>query len=176
MRSEPTQGRPRSFALIEVVIATGIFVAGIAVVLGLLSGLSVRAREHRDLFVVRHLPGALSSELKRVAAGDFDAFAAALPVAAASPIDGLAFVADQNGAVVQSRDYSPPESGLLAESDRYFLIECWRFPGGALQYDPTRALLALQVRVSWPYRLPGSTGPAIGNLDHHVTFVCSVVR
>jgi hypothetical protein len=68
-----------------------------------------------------------------------------------APLDGgLAFVATRDGDRLQSRDYHAPTVGRIAEEKRYFLVECWRFPDGALRFEAGQPSLALAVRVSWP--------------------------
>ena len=49
----------------------------------------------------------------------------------------------------------PAGSGGIANDDRYFLVELWRFPQPPLNYDAASAVLPLYVRISWPHRIPG---------------------
>jgi hypothetical protein len=145
-----------SFSLVEVIIAVGLFAASVPVILTLLPALARQGASARDSLAAQQLPGALQVELSRLSASGFDALAAQIPIMNGSLNSGLAFVADRETARLHSRDYLPPSDGILTQGEQYFLIECWRFPGGPLQFEAPAGSLALAVRVSWPYRLPGA--------------------
>jgi len=166
----------RGFSLIEVVIAVGIFAIGIAVVLALLPSLVRQGAESGDRLVAQRLPDAVQAELSRLSAAGFDALAAEAPVMGTPLDNGLVLVASRDGARVQSRDYRPPASGRLADTDQYFLVECWRFPDGALRYDGAQSSLALAVRVSWPYRVPGTLAPTAPAARYDLMFTVSLNR
>lgn len=170
------RARKRAFSLIEVVIAVGIFAIGITVVLALLPSLVRQGTESGDRLVAQRLPDAVHAELQRLSLAGFDALAAQTPVMG-TPLDhGLALVAARDGVRLHSRDYRAPLSGRIADNDQYFLVECWRFPDGALRYDGAQSTLALTVRVSWPYRVPGAAAPTDPASRHDLMFTVSLNR
>lgn len=149
----------RAFSLIEVIIAVGLFATSVTVIIALLPSLARQGGASADLLAVQRLPDALQVELSRLGAAGFDTLAAQVPVMS-GPLDGgLAFVADHDAARLHSRDFQPPVTGQLPESEQYFLVECWRFPDEPLRFESQKAFLALTVRISWPYRLPGAASP-----------------
>lgn len=176
MRERVHRLRRTGFSLIEVIVAVALFAGAVVTILALLPGLTARGTETNDRLIAQQLPDALQAELRRLAAPGFDALAARAPVMGMPPMNGLAFVATRDGARLQARDYLPPSSGRMAESEQYFLVECWRFPEGALQFDAAQSNLALAVRVSWPHRQPGSTAPVAAELRHELMFTMSVNR
>lgn len=167
--------RPRAFSLIEVIIAVAIFAGSITVIIGLLTSLSRQTAESADLLAAQRLPEAVRVELTRLAASGFDSLAAQAPVMV-TPLDGgLALVAAREASQAQSLGYLPPAS-LLPANDHYFLVECWRFPAEPLSFSGPKAFLALHVRVSWPYRVPGSSTPVPIADRSQVTFTVSLNR
>ena len=166
----------RAFSLIEVIVAVALFAGAVSVILALLPALTRRGTETADRLVAQRLPDALRPELQRLAVSGFDALAAQAPIMGMPPVNGLAFVAPRDGARLHSRDYLPPANGRIAENDAYFLIECWQFPDGPLRFDPAQSALALAVRVSWPYRQPGSTAPTAAEQRHELMFTMGVNR
>jgi Flp pilus assembly protein TadB len=165
-----------AFSLVEVIIATGLFAASVTVIIALLPGLARQGGESVDLLAARRSPCALKVELLRLGASGFDALAAQAPTMSAPLTGGLAFVADQQTVRLHSRDYLPPASGQLTEAEQYFLVECWRFPDEPLRFDNQKDVLALAVRVSWPYRLPGSSAPTAETVRSRLTFTVSLNR
>ena len=151
--------RARAFSLIEVIIAVALFATSVIVIIALLPSLARQSAESMDLLAAQRLPDALKVELTRLAASNYDGLAGEIPVMPAPLTGGLAFVADREAARLQSRDYLMPTSGQLIGSEQYFLVECWRFPDEPLRFDNQKGFLALAVRVSWPYRLPGTSAP-----------------
>lgn len=149
----------RAFSLVEVIIAVGLFATSVTVMIALLPSLARQSAESSALLAAQRLPDALKVELTRLARTNFDALAGQVPVMSAPLTGGLGFVADRDAARLQSRDYLPPATGQLAESEQHFLVECWRFPDEPLRFDNQKGFLALVVRVSWPYRLPGTSAP-----------------
>jgi hypothetical protein len=149
--------RARAFSLIEVITAVALFATSVTVIIALLPSLARQSGESMDLLAAQRLPDALKVELTRLAAANFDSLAGEVPVMPAPLAGGLAFVADRDAARLQSRDYLAPAAGQLTESEQYFLVECWRFPEEPLRFDNQKGFLALAVRISWPYRLPGSS-------------------
>src|SRR6478735_1425880 len=148
----------RSFSLLEVIIAVAVFAVSVSAILALLLPLSRLGAQSADRLTAQRLPDALKVELRRLSSGGFDVLAAEVPTMDAPLTHGLAFVAVRDGSWLHSRDYLPPASDRIADEDRYFLVECWRFPDGALRYEAGQASLALVVRVSWPTGESASTG------------------
>lgn len=144
------------FSLIEVILAVGIFALTVPTTLALLAALGRQGAMSAEVRVAQRLPGSVQLELARLAKADFESLAAATPVMTSTPEPGLALVATRDGSRLHSSAYLPPESAL-AVADQYFLIECWRFGEGPLQFDTEKAYLALYVRASWPYRLADGT-------------------
>ena len=132
--------------------------------------------ESSDRLVAQRLPDAVQVELNRLALAGFDALAAETPVMGTPLNNGLAFVETHDGARLQSLSYRPPATGRIADDEQYFLVECWRFPDGALRYDGAQSSLALAVRVSWPYRVPGASAPTAPASRHDLMFTVSINR
>jgi hypothetical protein len=165
------------FSLIEVVLATGIFAVAVTVMLALLPSLTRQNTEAADALVAHRLPDSVRVELQRLAANDFSALAATIPIMAAPLDNGLLFVASRDGARLHSADYLPPADNLLLPPEqRYFAIEVWQFSQGALQYDATAPVLAVGVRVSWPCYNPGSPAPTPLADRSQFTFVITLRR
>ena len=149
----------RGFSLIEVIIAVGIFAAAVAVMLGLLPSLTRQAAASADTMTVLRLPDVVRTELQRVAtAGGFDALAGQTkPMATPLPAT-LNLAASRDATRVQSLGYQLPSSAdQIVQSEQYFMVEVWSFNQAPLAFDPGGAVLALHVRVTWPYFTPGST-------------------
>lgn len=145
----------RGFSLVETIVAIGIFAIAITIVLGLMPSLARTATESVDALVAQQLPSALEVELRRLCAGsDFNTVAASIPIMTAPLENGTALVAARTGDRVVLRSES---ASVLAAGSEYFLLELWRFPTAPLAYDASGAVLAMHVRVSWPYQLPGAS-------------------
>lgn len=167
--------RSRAFSLLEVIIAVGLFAGSITVIIGLLSTLSRRAADSADVLAAQRLPEAVKLELTRLAAGGFDGLAAQIPPMVAPLEGGLALVAAREAAQVQSLDVLPPAT-LIPAGEQYFLVECWRFSAEPLAFNNAKAFLALQVRVSWPYRVPGASVPVPLPDRNQLAFTVSLNR
>ena len=140
-----------AFSLLEVVIAVGIFATAVVTLLALLPATLRESADSLDTQIALRLPGAIETELRRlVAAQGFDALAARIPVMNATPDHGELLVAI--GATHQGDDVRRLAAGESPVRDQYFLIELQRFGPGPLAYEAAGAVLALNVRVSWPYR------------------------
>ena len=148
----------RGFSLIEVGLATGIFALGVTVILGLLPALTRQSAVSTDVLAALRLPDAIRVELQRVAAaGGLDALASETKPLTAPWPDTLTLVATRDGSQVHTLNYqSPPADGRIEEDRQYFLIEACRFAQSPLGFDASAPTLALHLRVSWPYRPPGS--------------------
>lgn len=168
----------RAFSLVEVVIAVGLFATAVAVVLALLPALVGQTAAAGESLVAQRLPDPLRLELQRLAtSGGFNALAARAPLAATPLSGGLAFVASRDGARLHALDYLPPTAAeTLPEADQFFLIEVWKFPSAPLAYDPNGAVLPLMVRVSWPYRTPGSVVVVTASSRSQLTFNTALLR
>jgi hypothetical protein len=148
----------KSFSLLEVVIATGIFAAAVTVLLAFLPALTRRGAGASDTLAALRLPDAIRGELQRiVSAGGLDNLAVqTAPIATPLPAT-LTMVAARDSTLVQSLDYLPPLGDEHLALDRqFYLVEVWRFNAAPLAYDAGGAVLALHVRVSWPHFTPGS--------------------
>ena len=166
----------RAFSLIEVIIAVGVFAGAVAVIIGLVSSLSRQAADSSDALAAQRLPEPLKVELSRVAATGFDNLAAQAPLMAAPLAGGFALVAPRDATRVQSLTYLPPATGQIPAAEQYYLVECWRFPAEPLSFNGQKAFLALCVRVSWPYRIPGVTAPVLLADRSQLTFTVSLNR
>lgn len=146
--------RVRAFSLIEVVIATGLAAGAVLVIIGLLGRQSRQVRDADDQIVAAQLADGIRVELMRLARQQgFDALAAAIPVMSGAADEGLLLVADRAGTGLK-----PLLPGDPAGGGRYFLAEIRRYPDGPLAYDPAGAVLAVAVRITWPYQPePGAT-------------------
>lgn len=157
-------------------MAVALFAGTVAVILALLPGLVRQGTENEDRLVAQQLAEPLRVELKRLAAGGFDALAGRVPIMGQPPVSGLAFVAPREGSRLHSRDYLPPGTGRIAEDEQYFLVECWRLPNGPLAFDAAQSSLALAVRVSWPHRQPGASAPTPVDARHELMFATGINR
>jgi type II secretory pathway pseudopilin PulG len=168
----------RAFSLIEVIIAVGVFALSVVVILAMLPSLSRSATDSADALVAQSLADSVRVELTRLATnGGFDALANRLPEMSAPLADGLDFVAARDDRRLHSVDYlPPPAAGQLPEAARYFRVEAWRFNQPPLRYDPASAVLAVYVRVSWPYQIPGAAAATPLSARSQLTFVVSLSR
>lgn len=146
------------FSLIEVVMAIGLVAGGVAVVLAMLSGIARQSSDSKELQVALGLSDAVRVQLELERASlDFSSLVAAIPVMAADQTVGRQYVVERNG--TNLRLLTGSESPAR---DQYFLIVVRRFNSGALVYDTTAPYVALNVVVTWPYRVlaPGELLPA----------------
>jgi len=165
----------RGFTLLEVIIAVGLFVSAVTVVIGLMAGLSRQGADANDVLAAQRLPEPLKLELARLASSGLDSLADRVPVMASPLAGGLALAGARDAARVDSLEYLPVADPIPA-GEQYYLVECWKFPSEPLRFDGQKAFLALYVRVSWPYRLPGATAPTAPADRSHVTFTLSLNR
>ncbi|WP_438483092.1 prepilin-type N-terminal cleavage/methylation domain-containing protein [Oleiharenicola lentus] len=170
--------KTRAFSLIEVVLAVGIFAVAVVAVLAMLPALTRQSIEAEDSLVAQRLPDSIRVELQRlVAVGGFDALATHVPIMAAPLIGGFEIVGNRDGSRVHAQTHLVPASSLtIPDAERYFLIEAWRFNSGTLAYDSAAAMIALEVRVSWPYRVPDSTTSTDLKDRQQISFTVSVLR
>jgi hypothetical protein len=150
-------------------------VTAVTVVIGLLAGLSREGTDSHDVLTAQQLPEPLKVELARLASSGLDGLADRVPVMASPLAGGLPFAAARGAARVDSLEYLPV-SDLIPSADQYYLVECWKFPSEPLRFDGQKAFLALYVRVSWPYRLPGAPAPTALADRRQVTFTLSLNR
>jgi hypothetical protein len=167
---------PTGFSLLEVVLAIGVFAIALLPVLGLLPGLARQGAVSTDALVAARLPDALRVELQRLATGGFDSLATTIPAMDASLASGFAMVATRDGSRLHAVGLPPPGEAPITGQEQYFLVECWRFPEEPLGYAPDCAVLAVQVRVSWPYRQPGLGVPVAISNREVLMFPASVRR
>lgn len=170
-RSRATRG----FSLLEVIIAVGLFATAVTVVIGLIAGHSRQGAEANDVLAAQRLPEPLRVELSRLAATGLDGLAGRVPVMASPLTSGLAFTSVRDAARVASLEYQPSPDPIPAP-EQYYLMECWKFSTEPLRFDGQKAFLALYVRVSWPYRLPGAAAPTALADRSQVSFTLSLNR
>ncbi len=174
-----TRRSPKAFSLVEVIIAVGVFAAGVGAVVMLLSSLTRAAGESVEHHTAQQLTDALRVELTRVAGVEgFDSLAGSLPEIGAPLPAGRQFVATRDGLVLHSVDQVPSQ-GQIAESEQFFLIECWKYSTEPLRPSGTKAFLATYVRVSWPYRsgAPAGGGAIVPESSRsQLTFNCAINR
>lgn len=140
--------RAPAFSLIEVVVALAVLTTGVVVILSLLPGLIRRQAEAREVHVALQLPGSITAGLRQIGTGHLPGIAARLADLGADAGGSLRLVAARDGTDV--RELSDAET---PRRDQYFLVELYRFPAGSpLAFDPGKAALPIQVRVTWPYR------------------------
>lgn len=176
MQSNSTKS---AFSLVEVIIAVGVFAAGVGSILLLLSSLTRAAGDSVEHHTAQQLTDSLRIELTRVASLEgFDALANSLPEIAATLPAGRQFVATRDGLLLHSLDQLPIQ-GRIAESEQFFLIECWKYSTEPLRPSGSKAFLATFVRVSWPYRTgtPGGTATIVPRSSRsELTFNCAINR
>jgi hypothetical protein len=166
----------RAFSLLEVIIAVGLFVSSAVVIIGFIAALSRQGADSADTLAAQKLPEPLRVELARLAGSDLEALAAQIPVMSAPLTDGLAFAATREATGVESLAYLPPANDRIPAAEQYYLVECWKFQDEPLRFDAQKVFLALQVRVSWPYRLPGVADPTEPGDRSQITFTMSLTR
>lgn len=165
---------PRGFSLVEVVIAVGVFAVAVTAILAVLPSVTRQNAEFADRMVAQRLPAALHTELARLAAtSGYDVLATSVPVMTTSLDAGLSFVATRDGSSLGAISSSGAD---IPVDERYFQIETWRFDRVPLTYDASGAVLALFVRVTWPYRLPGSADATPLRSRNELTFTTALNR
>jgi len=95
----------RSFTLLEVLIAVGLFVSAITVVIGFIAGLSRQGADTHGVLAARGLPEPLKLELTRLSAVGMDSLAGRVPVMASPLAGGLPFASARDVARVDSLEY-----------------------------------------------------------------------
>ncbi|HET7535866.1 MAG TPA: prepilin-type N-terminal cleavage/methylation domain-containing protein [Candidatus Didemnitutus sp.] len=166
--------RPPGFSLVEVVIAVAIFAAGVTTILALLPAVARRSLEAEETLAALRLTDAVRLEMQRLAnERGFDALATTIPVIDSNADSGLLLVAAHSSADARVlADESPPR-------DEFFLVELRRYPAGQLAYSPSAGHLALNARVSWPYRVLQADGLAAATAAvdrQHVDFSVVIQR
>ncbi len=176
MNADPPANRARSFSLVEVIIAAGIFAAAVTGVIALLPALARQSGESVQSLAAQRLPDLLRSELTRLGAPGVDALAGEIPLMPATLSDGFPLVANRDATRLHSRDFLPPAAHQLAWDDQFFLVECWQFPDEPLAFNPTKGCLVLLVRVSWPHRLPGASAAVPAESRQEFLFTAALNR
>ena len=134
------------FSLIEVIIAGGIFSVAVATILALLPSSTKQAAGSRDLQTAARLPDAVRVALTQL-------------VPASTYPTSFKDFADKPRNLTAARDGTAVrELDLDKTREQYFLIEVLPFKAVPLEYDPAVPLLALNIRVSWPYQPMGPSG------------------
>lgn len=153
-----------AFSLVEVVIAIGVLAVTLVAVLGLAGSTMRSGGATADLAVAGRLGAEIRGELERLKAElGLPGLAATIPRGgAAAPLrlvatrDGRRMLRADGAAAAANHALNDPLQPGIARRDRYFLAEVTQQLD--LPYAPDEGFLALSVRVSWPYELPG--GPA----------------
>jgi prepilin-type N-terminal cleavage/methylation domain-containing protein len=162
----------RGFSLVEVILAVAIVATAVVVSLSLLSVLGRRTGESADLRTAQRLTDLVALEMRRRAIETgFDSFASSIPMMSAPLLDGRAYVVSADAAQIAREDES-----TIAVSDQRYLIELWRFAQAPLQFDPNASILAVYVRVSWPYRMRGLDTPTRMSDRTSFTFTAAINR
>lgn len=171
MPGERAHFRFHAFSLIEVVIAVAIFSGAVTVLLALLASTLRDSSDAADVETALRLPAAVEVALREIAAREgLPALAGRIPIMDASADRGFLLVATREGEFVRVPGAVSGGAQLRSE---YFLIEARRFAASPLAFDAARTVLPLQVRVSWPYRMPtpdGLAAPVAFGERRNVTF------
>jgi hypothetical protein len=158
--------RNRAFTLIEVVIALGIFAAGIITVLALMGPLNRAGGEVGATVRAAGLGGAIQTELEHLrdshtftgGASRLDQLQAVL---AGNEAPRLIVARDGSALVLESDQTNDPAASShpgMAEADRYFLVELQLPPAlinglpNPLSHRAGAGFLAIQARIAWPYQ------------------------
>ena len=167
-----------AFSLLEVIVAVAIFSGAVTVLLGLLPELTRQSAVSADALNALRLPDAIRVELTRVGTtGGFEALANQIKPLATSLPDTCELVATRDAARLHTLVYLPPPvAAQIADESQYFLIEAWRFSDAPLAFDQRGAVLALHVRVSWPYRIPGALAITPFSAREWADFNVTIVR
>lgn len=166
----------RGFSMVEVIIAVGVFAVTVVAILGLISAMVRPGGESADWQTAQRLAGPVEAELRRLAAPNFGGLATAVPVMSAPLQNGFTLVATRDGLRLHADQSGFPVSGAeIAQDERYFLIEAWQFNEAPLRYTGD-GLLALHVRISWPYIVPGAAMPTPVSDRSQLGFTISLIR
>ncbi len=160
--------------MIEVVIAVAIFAAAITTMLALLPAIARQSIDAQETQAALRLTDAVRLEAQRLAIErGVDALAAA-----ALPMDGTL----DTGLLLVAAHDSADVRVLATESplrDQFYLIELRRYPTGQLAYSVAGGFLALNARVSWPYRVlrpDGLSAPTTPSDRQQVDFSVVIQR
>jgi type II secretory pathway pseudopilin PulG len=150
----------RAFSLVEVVVALGVFAAGIISVLGLFGSLANSARANREAEVAAGIADALSSRLRTL---PFETVVASLRTAAQPDGDAAAsrdlFYASLAGDRI-GLDDDPVWNG--SDRDKFFEITLIRSAElSPPERDADAAWIAFNARVRWPAFRPPASGAAV---------------
>lgn len=156
-----------AFSLIEVVIAVGVFASGIVVLLALLPAMLQRSADSGDTLTALRFPDAIRSEL--------------LAIGGVNPVSNiggkladLETSTDGKLRLVAAHDGTDVRELGIDSRDKYFLIEVFRFPSGQLAFNAAAPVLAMQVRVSWPFQPLGAIALSPPEARSSVTFNLSL--
>jgi len=169
---------PAGFTLIEVVVAVALFAVAVTAMLGLLPSVTQVSGRSTDTMNALRLPDAVRVELRRMAtAGGVDALGEETKPFTTPLPDTCLLVATRDASRVAALNYQPPASpDQIEAAAQYFMIEAWRFNEAPLAFAPGDAVLALHIRVSWPYRVPGSLAVTPATEREHVDFNLALSR
>lgn len=146
------------FTLVEVVLAIGVVAVMALSMLGLLPALTRGAAESADRLAAQRLTDSVQVELRRLVTElGFDRLASDVPTMTTPFQPGYPMAAGRDGLRVFAFESPPVVTGRIPTDQQFFSVELWRFSGAPL--NDVTVTLAVQVRVSWPYCVPGSTSP-----------------
>ncbi|HVU25315.1 MAG TPA: prepilin-type N-terminal cleavage/methylation domain-containing protein [Opitutus sp.] len=170
-----TRKARHGFSLVEVVIAVGVLAVAIVGIIALLPATTRQMVDASDSLAAQRLPAAIETELKRLEGGGLLGAVAAL-IKSQGATSTLTMVAPRDG-----REVREIGTSTLDPVDQYFAIELWQFPtGSSAVYDgSTGAVLAAQVRVSWPFHSRNQQGMAVEtNISDRnaITFAVAIQR
>lgn len=162
----------RAFTLVEVIVALGVLAVFLPVMLALFGRLARSSGEAGDAGNAAGMAAGVQDELDRLQGVlGWEGLATTLPPAgSAAP---LRLVGTRDGLRVRRGDGTaadadrPPDDATLpgiALRDRFFLAELTQSPD--LPYVAGAGFLAVNVRITWPHRVP--TGPAAADASMEV--------
>jgi prepilin-type N-terminal cleavage/methylation domain-containing protein len=162
--------RQSGFSLIEVAVALGVVAIGIVVILSLLPVLLRQRADSEATHTALGLASAITGKLTEVAAGNLGNISGHLASPSGNTADKLCLVASREGSSLRVR-----ANGSLADGDEYFLVELFQLPA-PLAYDADTRMIAINVQVSWPYRIKtgDQTIEAAADNRQSVTFIVSL--
>jgi len=155
--------------LVEVVIALGVAASGLLVILALVPSILKQQTNSESTYIAVGFPDAITAELKRIGGIDVTSLGARAS-AFENEVSSLRLVASHEGANI--REF------IDDQKSQFYLIELYRFPATSpLAYDSNAGFIALQARVSWPFRPSGDPNGQVAAANREwVTFNLAVNR
>ncbi len=154
----------RGFTLIEVVIALGVFAFAVTIILGLfLRGTSHLSDVEERKNAIQLIP-TINASLQSIGwNSDLNGGESGVEELTAS--GGFALVSNSDASWVTLQT----EAEGLEVGDQYYLIFVEQYTEAGHRYgSDLRGVLALKVRISWPYRMPATGGSGYLETDEKV--------